>query len=223
MLRRLLLSLVLVTAATAANATVVVPTCGFGCEEGGGGVILESAGDSFAIAFDGRIKHEAAPGLGAIAHFLVIEFDGAAGRVVLEITLSNTTDPERYLTSRVSALSFDLEVTLASESMYRTAEWSEAPATPSVKRIDVCATAQPKHCGGGVHPGAPGSFTLTLELEAPLQALSLSQFAVRYEDVKTSDGVVLGSGIGCGRVVPEPRLVALLGVAGLALLGRRRA
>ena len=222
MLRRLLLSLALVTAATAANATVVVPTCGFGCEEGGDAVILESAGDSFAIAFDGRIKHDAAPGLGALAHFLVTEFDGAAGRVVLEITLSNTTDPERYLTSRVSGLSFDLEVT-ASEATYRTAEWSEAPATPSVKRIDVCATTEPKHCGGGVHPGEPGTFTLTLELEAPLQALSLSQFAVRYEDVKTSDGVVLGSGIGCGQVVPEPRLVALLGVAGLALLGRRRA
>jgi hypothetical protein len=192
-------------------------------------VTIDSVGDSFTAQFGGSIERIDMPGLTASASFLVTEFDAATGHVVLEITLSNTTDASIWEGARVSALGFDVDAKIESAS----ASGLFAHAVlggrfpNGVGRRDVCAIDNERNCSGGANGGVTlgqsGVITLTLEFGRPIASLDLTDFVVRYQSLDSEElGISGDSGTGDAEVVPEPRLLALLGVAGLALLGSRK-
>jgi hypothetical protein len=193
-----------------------------------GAVPIDAVGDTFQVDFDGNVEGQPTPGLTASATFLVTEFDAAAGRVALQISLSNTTDPALFRQSRVSALGFDVDVDLASASSSGLfAHAVRGSAFPNqFGPIDVCAIDNPNNCAGGrnggLQIGESGVFTLVLTFAGPIASVEFGNFGVRYQTVEPEGCFADDSGTGRGTVVPEPRLLALLGAAGLFLLGRRR-
>jgi hypothetical protein len=228
-------------------------------------VPIDSVGDTFTVAFDGNVEARPVPGLTASATFLVSEFDSAAGRVVLEISLANTADPSIWKSALVAAICFDVDAPLVSASasgLFSHTVLGKMLLSP-FGALDVCATDDGRGCSGerkasfhsrgrggdghrggrqrggheggkhsgghwkdghesGVEVGQSGVLTMTLQLEGPIASLDLSSFGVRYEDL-TSRSLKLCDASGTGRgTVPEPRALALLGAAGLALWGRKR-
>ena len=191
-------------------------------------VPIDSVGDTFSVDFDGNVETQPVPGLSARATFLVTQFDAAAGRVVLEISLSNTADASLWKSARVSAIGFDVDAPLASATA--SGLFSQAVTGGKFPNqfgpVDVCAVDNPHNCSGGrwggVKLGQSGVLTLVLQLDGPIAALDLTNFGVRYQSL-TSRSLKLCDASGTGRgTVPEPRALALLGAAGLALLGRKR-
>ena len=191
-------------------------------------VSIDAVGDTFTVEFDGNVETELVSGLSASATFLVTELDAAAGRVVLEISLHNTADAALWKSARVSAIGFDVDATLTSAAA--SGLFSHAVTGGKFPNqfgpVDVCAVDNAHNCSGGrwggVKLGKSGVITLTLQLAGPIAALELTNFGVRYQSL-TSKSLELcdASGTGTG-TVPEPRALALLGAAGLALWGRKK-
>lgn len=190
-------------------------------------VPIDSVGDTFSVSFDGNVATKPVAGLTAAATFLVTEFDGAAGRVVLEIRLRNTTDTSLFRQARVSALGFDVDADLSSASASGLLDHAVLGGQfpNQFGPVDVCVIGNPNNCSGGRNAGAKlgesGVVTLTLTFSGPVTSVDLTNFGVRYQTVEPVCTFVDDSGTGHG-TVPEPRVLALLGAAGLALLGRRR-
>jgi hypothetical protein len=158
----------------------------------------------------------------------VTEFDSAAGRAVVQIALSNTSDAALWQGTRVSAIGFDVDADLAGAS----ASGLFAQVVTGGKfpnqfgPVDVCAVDNPNNCSGGQNGGVTlgnsGVVALTLHFESGLPSLALGHFGVRYQSLDSKAlGFCDASGTGSG-TVPEPSLLGLLGAAGLALYGRRR-
>jgi hypothetical protein len=192
-------------------------------------VTIDSVGDTFGVVFDGNVETEQVAGLAASATFLVTEFDAAAGRVVLQISLSNTSNNGIWQSARVSAIGFDASEDIVSASA--TGLFAYAVTGGKFPNqfgpVDVCAIDNANNCSGGqnggLHIGQSGVVTLTLQFAGPITALDLTNFGVRYQSLDSCDLEISGgSGTGSGDVVPEPRALALLGIAGLALFGRKR-
>jgi hypothetical protein len=213
--------------ASAAQAVSIGAGCASGCAPAAG-VAVDGVGDAFSVQFDGSVERHATPGLTASASFLVTAFDGASGHVVLQITLTNTSDAALFDGARVSALGFDVDAALtgaASGGLFDHAvRGSSFPN--GFGPVDVCAISNPNNCSGGrnagLQIGQSGVFTLTLDFGGPLASLQLTNFGVRYQSIDPVGRFVDDSGTGCGQPVPEPRALALAGAAGLALLGRKR-
>ena len=193
-------------------------------------VPIGSVGDSFTVNFGGNVQRADVSGLSASASFVVTELDALTGHVVLEITLTNTTDASIWEGSRVSAIGFDVDQTIASASASGLFAYAVTGSRfpNGIGPIDVCAIDNANNCSGGANGGVTlgqnGVVTMTLEFGGPITSLDLAHFVVRYQSLDSEElGISGDSGTGDGEVVPEPRLLALLGLAGLALLGRKRA
>ena len=192
-------------------------------------VPIDSVGDTFAVEFDANVGTQDVAGLTASATFLMTEFDAAAGRVVLQISLENTSDAALWESARVSALGFDVNGGIASANtggLFQHAVLG-GQFPNQFGPVDVCVIDNANNCSGGgnggVHIGESGVITLTLNFAGPISSLDLTNFGVRYQSLESDDlGFDGDSGTGSGDVVPEPRLLGLLGIAGLALAGTRR-
>jgi hypothetical protein len=180
------------------------------------------------VSFDGNVETQAVPGLGAAATILVTEFDGAAGHVVLQISLENTSDAGLWESARVSAIGFNVNAEIASASA--SGLFSSAVLGGQFPNqfgsVDVCAIDNANNCSGGAQGGLQlgehDVVTLTLNLAGPITSLDLTKFGVRYQSLDSSElGFDGDSGTGTG-TVPEPHVLALLGAAGLARIGRKR-
>lgn len=192
-------------------------------------VPIQAVGDSFTVHFDGNVDGSSVPGLGASATFLVTELDVAGGRLVLQVSLANVADA-RFESARVSAIGFDLSggelAAAASSGLFHDAVLG-GKFPNQFGPVDVCAIDNRNNCSGGgsggVQLGETGVVTLALSFTGPLGKLDLSNFGVRYQSL-SSQALELcdASGTGHGSAVPEPRALALIGCAGLALLGRKR-
>ncbi len=191
-------------------------------------VPVDAVGDAFVVSFDGNVATQPTPGLAASASFLVTGFDANAGQIVLQVTLTNTTDPLLFQNARVSALGFDVGATLvgASASGLFDSAVLGGQFPNQFGAVDVCASGNPNNCSGGrnagLNLGQSGVFTLVLSFAGPIASVDFDHFGVRYQSVNPVGCFVDDSGTGTGTVVPEPRALALLGAAGLALLGTRR-
>jgi hypothetical protein len=187
-----------------------------------------AVGDAFSVSFDGNVATQPTPGLTASASFLVTSFDAAAGQITFQVTVANTTDPLLFQNARVSALGFDVDATLAgatASGVFDSAVLG-GQLPNQFGAVDVCASGNPNDCSGGgnagLNLGQSGVFTLVLRFAGPIASVDLGHFGVRYQSVNPVGCFVDDSGTGTGMVVPEPRALALLGAAGLALLGTRR-
>ena len=144
------------------------------------------------------------------------------------MTLTNTTDPLLFKNTRVSALGFDVGATLvaATSSGIFDSGVLGGQFPNQFGPVDLCASGNPNNCSGGANAGLnigqSGVFTLALSFAGPIASVDLSHFGVRYQSVNPLGVFVDDSGTGSGAVVPEPRALALLGAAGLALIGTRR-
>jgi hypothetical protein len=192
-------------------------------------VPIDSVGDTFTVEFGGNIATEDVAGLTASATFLVTEFDAAAGRVVLQISLENTSDVALWQNSRVSALGFDVngDIGTASTSGLFQHAVLGGKFPNQFGPVDVCVIDNSNNCSGGgsggLQIGESGVITLTLNFAGPIGSVDLTNFGVRYQSLVSPElGIQEASGTGHGEVVPEPRLLGLLGLAGLALAGTRR-
>ena len=210
------------------NARALLAAAALSFATAANAVPVDSVGDTFTVNFDGNVATTSVAGLTASATFLVTEFDAAAGRVVLQISLTNTSSPSLWQSSRVSAVGFDVDGGLAGASasgLFQSAV-TGGHFPNQFGPIDVCAIDNSNNCtggrNGGLSLGQSGVVTMTLTFSGPISSLDLANFGVRYQSLNSSQlEISEGSGTGHG-AVPEPRTLALLGAAGLALFGRKR-
>ena len=187
------------------------------------------------------------PGLTGEAIF---SFDGNifnGDTYIIDVTLENTTDITYWSTSRISRMLFDIDPNETLDSASASGDWTATVLYDELTahqygEFDVCVGQATMggsfSCSGG--SGGPEinetiSFSIALTYSDPVPAsINLTNFGVRYQSLTTADGsFTSGSGAGIGTPgdpvdpdpIPEPALVAMLGVGMLGiggLMGWRR-
>lgn len=184
---------------------------------------IDSVGDAFDVEFDGNIETADVAGLSAAATFSVTGFDAAAGVVVLEIALHNSTDTEIWQSARISAIGFDVDAALVSATASGLFSFAvQGGKFPNqFGPVDVCAIDNHNNCSGGrdggLHVDESGTLTLALTFSGPIASLDLRNFGVRYQSLDSDELCFRGaSGTGAGTPLPESSALALLGAGALA-------
>ena len=193
----------------------------------------------FTVNFDGNVSTVDQPGLTGTADF---SFDGNlvnGDTYVFDVILTNTTDAALWDDSRISRLAFDMNPDILSGSS--TGDWTVVFTGGSLPNqfgdVEVCVGGSGGACqgGGGSGPGIGESISFQLSLtfnNPPPASIEFSNFGVRWQSLTNADGSIsggsgTGSGTCCDQVppIPEPSLVAMLGVGMLGiggLMGWRR-
>lgn len=196
-------------------------------------VIVDTAGDTFTVEFDGIVDGYSQAGLTALATFSLVSItdDGMGGQDWnFDITLTNTSsDP--ITDSRVSILAFNLadDYFRARSSVSGVFDTVGTGNMPMVGGVNACLKAggSGKNCagggGGGVDFGDSGSISLSINYHIVLPQLEFTDFFVRYQSVLGSP--YGDSGVGYGSTaVPVPAAAWFMGTAliGLVGIGRNR-
>jgi hypothetical protein len=203
---------------------------------GGAGV---QANQFFFVNYDGNVNQAAVDGLSAQAKFVFLGFTNTASKTTatFDIELQNTSGGG--ITSRVSALGFNVDPNITGGSVTNTPGSSFTnPFTGVVLNsafpnqfgnIDICFKGgQLNNCQGGtsagVLTGQTGAFRASLDFLPGLTAFNLDNFGVRYQSID-GNGFYGASGTGTGtpQNVPEPLTFLATGLAlGFGELLRRQ-
>lgn len=196
-------------------------------------IIVDTAGDSFTVEFDGIVDGYAQPGLSALATFNLVSItdDGMGGQDWnFDITLTNTSSAP-ITNSRISILGFNLadDYFRANSSVSGVFDTVGTGNMPIVGGVNACLKAggSGKNCagggGGGVYFGDSGNISLSINYDITLPQLEFTDFFVRYQSIMGSQ--YGDSGVGYGTAaVPVPAAAWFMGSAlvGLAGIGRSR-
>jgi hypothetical protein len=160
-------------------------------------------------------------------------------------TVNNTTSAP-VTGSRISSFAFNTDPTITGASSTGAYSYTQLSSNypNGIGTVDVCfKDASTGACAGGgsggLTAGQSGTGDFTLSFAAPVSALTLSDFYVRYQSITGVAGVTSASGAGSissstsstsggsttgGTDVPEPGMLGLFGagIIGLALARRRR-
>ncbi len=192
-------------------------------------VEITSPGQRFDVIFGGGAARDA--GLSGRARFEVVEM--SADRVVLDVTLTNTSDSVLFPGARISEFGFESGASLASGSLgvdesRRTR--ARVRAERSARRA--CRTEAGALCrfGGkrGLAIGESRTMQLTLLFDPSLGKPDLDRFDIRYGRSRSlGRGVVERGptgGVPSTSPIPEPHSVALfaIGAAAVMLAARKR-
>jgi hypothetical protein len=192
-------------------------------------MVVSSVGERFSIDFNGVVERYEIDGLTAMADFELtnIRSDGASGQEWLfSVTLSNTSGGN-VDASRVSLLGFNTEPGLNISESLSTGLFDTTRGNknvPQYGKVDICFQGGTGSCagggGGGTGLGDTGQFDIALNFDSAFDALTLTDFVIRYQSIA---GVNAGtSGTGFGREVPLPATAWLFGSALLGLAGIKR-
>jgi hypothetical protein len=197
-------------------------------------------GQSFKVLFDGNVNTTPIAGLTSEAVFKLNSVSSVLGGTVTEfsfdVTLDNTST--NGITSRTSILGFDTSSPLrgvggaGGTGNTRVSGIFTIDATGSLPNqfgaIDVCfKDGGGPNCSGGGSGGvgtadAPGSFTVILAFNGTVTDLTLDNFGVRYQAIRSVTAGNSGTGTGTPVQPPPPTTVAepaTLALLGLGLLG----
>ena len=213
-------------------------------------IIIDSAAvpTDFSIVFDGNIDGDDVDGLTGQADFSyqgLVDFDGGDDNAYqFDVVVSNTSDPNIWDDSRISALVFN--VVDLPDGGGSSGDWQvfilrtgpgAQPALPNgFGQVDICVKEEVAGaCQGGGSGGVsigedPAVFTLFLAYDSVPSSITLSNFGVRYQSLTSAElGFDGDSGTGTGTPgngtpVPEPATLALLGIGllGAGYMARRR-
>ncbi|SLJ87971.1 cistern family PEP-CTERM protein [Novosphingobium mathurense] len=194
-----------------------------------------SIGDSFTVNFDGFSGGTSIDGLTSSATFTLTGITSTG--YVFDYSVSNTTSGS--LDSRVSSFAFDVDPGIVDASSTGAFSYSvlSSKYPNGIGTVDVCFKGGDSNsCGGnsgGVLTGDTGTGSLTLGFDAAPEAITISDFFVRYQSISGAGNITSASGAGTissssssssgGTPVPEPGMIGILGLglAGLAFARRR--
>lgn len=200
-------------------------------------------GTSFSLNYNGYSGGTAIDGLSGSTTF---KLTGVSGNdYSFDYSVANTsTSP--VTGSRLSSFAFNTDPNITSATSTGAFSYTTLSSTypNGIGTVDVCfKDASTGSCAGGgsggLLLGESGAGSFTLSFAAPVSALTLSDFYVRYQSISGVPGISSASGSGTmtstsggstggstgGTPVPEPGMLGLFGAGliGLALARRNRA
>lgn len=200
-------------------------------------------GSSFSLNYDGFSDGTPISGLTGSTTF---KLTGVSGNdYTFDYNVANTSSAP-VTDSRISSFAFNTDPTISSANSTGAFSYTTLSSNypNSIGTVDVCfKDAATGSCAGGasggLNLGETGTGSFTLSFSAPVSALTLSDFYVRYQSITGVPGISSASGAGTmtttsggstggstgGTPVPEPGMLGLLGASllGLAMARRRKA
>jgi hypothetical protein len=201
-------------------------------------------GSSFTLDYNGFSGGTNISGLTGSTTFKLTSITGNTYN--FDYSVSNTSSAP-VTDSRISSFAFNTDPNITSASSTGAYSYTTLSSTypNGIGTVDVCfKDAQTGSCAGGgsggLTLGQTGTGTFSLAFSAPVSALTLSDFYVRYQSISGVPGISSASGAGTltssgstsststssssgGTPVPEPGMLGLfgIGVIGLAFARRR--
>ena len=194
---------------------------------------ISQAGDSFSATLGGNVNGSAVPGLTATAMFVVSSYtqDLSTGstQIVVDITLSNTSDANIWQSTRLSAVGFDTSPLISNATasgLFGNAVIGGAFPN-GFGSIDVCATNNNNNCqggqGGGLDLGQTGTVTMTLGFDSLVNSVDISNLGIRWQSLDSSTlGISGASGTGGSNPIPEPSAALAFGIGLVIITARLR-
>jgi hypothetical protein len=194
---------------------------------------VSSIGERFSIDFNGVVERHEIAGLNAIADFELTDIrnDGVSGQEWLfTVTLSNTSGGS-VDASRVSVLGFNTDPGLNLSESWSTGLFDATRGNknvPQYGKVDICFQGGTGSCagggGGGTGLGDTGQFDITLNFDSAVDALTLTDFVIRYQSITGVNAGTSGTGFGREVLMPVPLPVTawLFGSALIGLVGMKR-
>lgn len=196
-----------------------------------------SIGKPTTITFDGFVNGgESLPGLASVLTLTLSSI--VNGTYTFDYAMTNSGATNDSISSRVSGFAFNTDPDIVGASSTGTYGFTTLDANypNGIGTVDVCFKgASTGSCAGGgsggVFDGQTGTGTLALDFGAPISALTLDNFFVRYQSITGIPGVGSASGRQTGSTtssssggvdVPAPNMLLLFGMAALAVLLPRR-
>ena len=195
----------------------------------------ESIGDSYTITFDGFVDGGAS--LDGLSSQLELTLSSIVNGIYnFDYSLTNTGSTADDVSSRVSSFAFNTDPEIIGAQSTGTFGFTTLDSNfpNGIGRDDVCFQGvDTGSCAGGgsggVFDGEAGTGTLSLDFGGAIASLTLDDFFVRYQSVEGIAGVGSASGrqissstSSGGTEVPAPGMMALFGLALLALFGIHR-
>jgi hypothetical protein len=195
-----------------------------------------NVGTTYTLNYDGSSDSTTITGLTAQTSFTLTEMTG--NTYTFSYAVTNTSGAP-ITDSRISGFAFDTDPDITSAASTGAFGYTTVGGSypNGVGEVDVCfKDANTGACqgggGGGLDLGATGTGTFTLTFASAVDAVTLSDFFVRYQSIAgagnvtsaTGEGTISSSTTTGGTEVPEPGMLGLLGGAliATALLRRRR-
>ncbi len=218
-MRKMLLALCLLLAATASNAGSIQS--------------VDSVGDAFTINFDGSSGTTSSmQGLSASATFTVNSWTTRNGRttVSFDIVIDNTSNAQIWQSAVITAIGFDTDPNALNG--FSTGVFTKFVAGGSFPtgagfNVEYCASGNRNNCNG---PGNTplnvndpnGTATVTMTFAGNISNLDFSNFGIRWQALDSASlRIAGGSGIGVERTppvtppIPEPAAMAVFGLGAL--------
>ena len=234
-MRKLLLAICLLLAATASNAGSIQS--------------VDSVGDTFTINFNGIVDYgnpqtaTVMPGLTATGQFTIMSWSYSTTTmkttVSFDIVIDNTSNASIWQSAVVTAIGFDTDPNaLGGTSTGVFSRFVSGGFFPTGAQFNVeyCASGNRNNCNG---PGNTplnvndpnGTATVTMTFTGNISNLDFSNFGIRWQALDSASlGIAGGSGIGTETTttppIPEPAAMAVFGlgalIVGAALRKRAR-
>lgn len=193
---------------------------------------------SFTTKFNGFTDGFApVPGLSGLTKISYVMSTSSNKKYLFSFSVTNTSSAP-LTSSRISIFGFDVDPNVKVSTSSATGTYSTVGAgnVPIIGDHEICfkAGGASSNCAGGGSGGAAigqtvnGTFTLSFDNSVPNRIFKLSNFFVRYQDVRNErrngPSSAVGQTVSITESVPEPAswlaMIAGFGVMGIAL--RRR-
>lgn len=222
-MRKMLLALCLLLAATASNAGSIQS--------------VDSVGDTFTVNLNGIVDYgnpqtaTVMPGLTATGQFTIMSWSYNATTlkttVSFNIVIDNTSNASIWQSAVVTAIGFDTDpnaLSGTSTGVFTKFVSGGSFPTGAGFNVEYCASGNKNNCvGPGNTPlnvnDPNGTATVTMTFAGNISNLDFSNFGIRWQALDSASlGIAGGSGIGTETTtppIPEPAAMAVFGLGAL--------
>lgn len=195
-------------------------------------ITAQDINKSFTIRFDGTVNQQDVLGLSSEANLQLTRFttSNQETRAAFDIILKNTSS--NGIKSRVSVFSFNTDSKIKnahSEGIFST-KVLDGSLPYNLGNADICLnggsnTRNCKYSSGGVKNKHSELFSLEMIFDPQVAKLELTDFIVRYQNIKGLNSGRKGIGSGVTTEVPEPSnngFLAFLTIGSLGWLAKKK-